>query len=329
MMSTGDPHTIEYHQQLDQLNSFLKDTEVPIEIGTQARAYLHSTRDLRKKHSYDELMMRLSPGLRGEIMLYLSKSTFGSVYYLSAIEPECLVQLAARLTRHGFPPRERMPSVELMILSRGIAARGGELLYSGMCWGSDIILSSRVLRDTRLITALTYVELQALSRESLYSVLDNYPESARVVQNAAVRMALKRTVVLLKAYADSQRLPGVGGAHDGEPASKKGSTSAAYSMLTAAFSDGAGPTSSGARDRGLDLGSIFRIITGSKLRDVDADGNLLERVEDSDVQQKRQGDAEERRAMRHDIEVLRDDVAGMRTSMHAMEQMLKRMSGAT
>jgi hypothetical protein len=43
-------------------------------------------------------------------------------------------------------------------------------------------------------------------------VLDAFPESARSVQNAAVRMALKRTVVLLKAYADAQR---VGVATDG------------------------------------------------------------------------------------------------------------------
>ena len=99
-----------------------------------------------------------------------------------------------------------MASTQLNILLRGISARGGDLIYSGQCWGSDIILTSRVLRDTRLITALTYVEVQILTREDLYEVLDSYPASSRIVQNAAVRMALKRTVVLLKAYADAQKL---------------------------------------------------------------------------------------------------------------------------
>jgi hypothetical protein len=89
------------------------------------------------------------------------------VWYLELCEPECLVQLASKLTRAGFPPRERMTSTTLNIISRGIAARGGDLLYSGSCWGSDIILTAPVLRDTRLITALTYVEVQVDSRPAL------------------------------------------------------------------------------------------------------------------------------------------------------------------
>ena len=44
---------------------------------------------------------------------------------------------------------------------RGIAACGGNLLYTGHIWGADMILSAIVLRDTRLITALTYVEVHA------------------------------------------------------------------------------------------------------------------------------------------------------------------------
>ena len=231
MFTMGDPHTTEYHQTMDELNGFLEDVNVPVEIGTQARAYLRATRELRKQLGYDELMLKLSPGLRGEIMLYQSKATFGKVWYLETCEPECLVQLASRLTRHGFPPRERMASVRLNIIMRGIAARGGELLYSGMCWGADMIVTAAVLRDTRMITALTYVEVQALSRRDLYEVLEDphFAVSAKTVQNAAVRMALKRTVVLLKAYADAQEATR---REDGEVDSKG---SAAYNMLTAAF----------------------------------------------------------------------------------------------
>ena len=47
-------------------------------------------------------------------------------------------------------------------------------------------------------------QVQELAREDLYDVLASFPESAKSVQNAAVRMALKRTVLLLKAYADAQ-----------------------------------------------------------------------------------------------------------------------------
>lgn len=304
MATTGDPHTIEYRQHMDSLNSFLAEARVPPEICFQARTYLRSTRELRKKLSYDELISTLSPGLRGEIMLYLSKSTFSHVWYLSSIEGECLVQLAARLTRHGFPPRERMASVELNILMRGIAARGGDLLYSGMCWGSDMILTSAVLRDTRPITALTYVEVQALSRNDLYTVLDMFPESAKMVQNAAVRMALKRTVILLKAHADTQK-------ETKAPEGLREGSSKAYQMLITAFEQ-----KESSNDSGLDLGAIFRIITGSRLRDLDDEGNLVEQVDMSSHQHKfALTEAEEKRALRRNVETLSSDVVSLKSTV--------------
>ena len=318
MFTMGDPHTTDYHQTMDELNSFLAEASVPSEMGVQARAYLRSTRELRKKLSYDELMVKLSPGLRGEIMLHLSKSTFARVWYLEVCEAECLVQLAARLTRHGFPPRERMKSTTLNIIMRGIAACGGELLYSGMCWGSDIILSAVVLRDTRLITALTYVEVQALSRDDLYEVLESFPESAKTVQNAAVRMALKRTVVLLKAYADAQavdhELDGSGG-------------SAAYSMLTAAFNPAEPTAGAPGAAPAADLGQIFRIITGAKLRDVDIDGNLVEQIESSPAGIAAMSEAEERRHLRNEVTCLREEMRDVHRKMDSVSRLLQQMAG--
>jgi hypothetical protein len=305
MATTGDPHTIEYRQHMDSLNSFLSETHVPEELGIQARTYLRATRDLRKKLGHDELISRLSPGLRGEIMLFLSKATFSHVWYFASLEADCLVQLAARLHRHGFPPRERIESIRLNILKRGIAARGGELIYSGMCWGIDMILASAVLRDTRPITALTYVEVQTLSREDLYDVLETYPDSAKVVQNAAVRVALKRTVILLKAHADSQHATA---AATSSAAELQEGSSRAYNMLTAAFASREAATSDV-----TDLGSIFRIITGSRLRDLDEDGNLIEQVESAPAARLGMPDSEEQ--LRRSVDTIGTEVLSLKASV--------------
>ena len=318
MLTAGDPHTIEYNYRMDQLNSFLAETGVPQQISVQARSYMRNTKELRRKSAYDDVVSHLSPGLRGEIMLYLSTTTFSHVYYLSGIEGDCLVQLAARLTRHGYPPRERMASIDLNIILRGIAARSGELLYGGMCWGVDCILTSGVLRDTRPTTALTYVEVQALSRANLFEVLESYPESAKMVQNAAVRMALKRTVILLKAYADSQH---VKASKESEGPGLAPNSSAAYNMLTAAFQ----PRESAAVE--MDLGQIFRIITGSRLRDLDENGNLVEQVEASPTSKFAMSDAEEKRAMRRQVDGLAMDVQSMRTSLKEVERMCRELTG--
>ena len=160
--------------------------------------------------------------------------------------------------------------------------------------------------------------MQALSRANLFEVLESYPESAKMVQNAAVRMALKRTVILLKAYADSQH---VKASKESEGPGLAPNSSAAYNMLTAAFQ----PRESAAVE--MDLGQIFRIITGSRLRDLDENGNLVEQVEASPTSKFAMSDAEEKRAMRRQVDGLAMDVQSMRTSLKEVERMCRELTG--
>ena len=219
-----------------------------------------------------------------------------------------------------------MPSTELNILSRGIAARGGDLLYGGMSWGTDIILNAVVLRDNRPITALTYVEVQSLSRENLYDVLRSYPESARVVQNAAVRMALKRTVVLLKAYADSQAALAAETAAASAPSATN--TSAAYTMLTAAFSGDQSRDVPDGMGAGMSLGSIFRIITGEKLRDVDEEGHIIEKVANAPSAEQEAAHAravEDSAMLKQSMARMQNELDSIQSGMKGMESMLKQL----
>ena len=56
------------------------------------------------------------------------------------------------------------------------------------------------------VYVLADVEVDTLSRDDLYDVIDEVPSAAKAVRDAAVRVALKRTVKLLKAYADKAAL---------------------------------------------------------------------------------------------------------------------------
>ena len=121
-------------------------------------------------------------------------------------------------------------------------------------------------------------------------------------------------------YADAQKLERQ---LDGTDPSEEGSR--AYTMLTAAFS----PAETGhSKD---DLGQIFRIITGHKLRDVDPDGNLIEQLgEGGSPDQVRTSQAfaraeTERRDMRSEIDLLRGDVGGLKGSLAGVEAMLKQL----
>ena len=55
--------------------------------------------------SYADLLDRLSPTLRGEVVLQMSKKTLETVWYLRSCEPAFLVELAVLMQREGAPPR--------------------------------------------------------------------------------------------------------------------------------------------------------------------------------------------------------------------------------
>ena len=67
-----------------------------------------------------------------------------NVWYLAEIKDvNCLVRLAMTLSRTAFPARERIAaSNTLKIVTKGIVAKGGDLLYAFNfdSWGEDITL---------------------------------------------------------------------------------------------------------------------------------------------------------------------------------------------
>lgn len=127
-LATGDPHTNAFKQNMDSLNYFLEDMQMPPELRIRAREYLRNGRDLIKKLSYNELVAGLSPDLRADIVLHMSAKTLEQVWYLRELEQAVRVELAMRLHREGFPPREKVSSVNLNILVRGVAAKAGNIL---------------------------------------------------------------------------------------------------------------------------------------------------------------------------------------------------------
>jgi len=55
---------------------------------------------------------------------------------------------------------------KLIVITHGMASRGGVFLAQGDCFG-DIITTSSVLRDTTQAKALSYCEVACISRADL------------------------------------------------------------------------------------------------------------------------------------------------------------------
>jgi hypothetical protein len=108
--------------------------------------------------------------------------------------------LAEKLIPECFERGERLvhPSPTLNLITRGTVVRGGKPVQH--YWGEDLIVSSSALRDNRRVMALTYVELATITRGDIFETLADFPESAKTIHVAAMKIAMSRAVQLISRF---------------------------------------------------------------------------------------------------------------------------------
>ena len=269
IVATGDPHTTEFKQKMDELNYFMLDMNISQPMRVRAREYFRNTRDLRKKLSYADLLDRLSPTLRGEVVLQMSKKTLETVWYLRSCEPAFLVELAVMMEREGYAPREKIPSTNLCIVMRGVAAKAGNILTVSDHWGEDMIVSSMALRDMRHASALTYVEVGTIAREDLEEVLERFPVSERAIRQSAMKIAMQRAIVVISEFVRLQQAKAAGGTDSGRE-KLAGAVNVASALPGGVDGD---PN---------DASVILNMITGGKMKEIDSAGLVIEGEDDDE-----------------------------------------------
>jgi len=111
--------------------------------------------------------------------------------------------LARKMHNYGYEPGEVIEQDEkVCFVMRGTAVRNGRPYVRGTYWGEDIIVSSKVLRDRRRSSALTYCQVVCLSGQDLREVLKIFPVDARALRIAALIMCLARAPQLIARYID-------------------------------------------------------------------------------------------------------------------------------
>ena len=73
VLTTADPAVLEFRHNMDSLNYFLKDMNIPSDLRVRAREYLRNKRELYKTASYNEFLQNvLSPTLRIDVVAKMS-----------------------------------------------------------------------------------------------------------------------------------------------------------------------------------------------------------------------------------------------------------------
>mmetsp|Transcript_24048 Transcript_24048/g.74145 ORF Transcript_24048/g.74145 Transcript_24048/m.74145 type:complete len:418 (+) Transcript_24048:247-1500(+) len=185
--ATLDIKKIEHQQLYDQINNMLVDMTIARPTAARVRSYLFQTEDTERRDGYSQLVETLSPELQGLMCDEISAKTLGKISYFSSRSNKFRFAVYKNLTRQLYVPQELVEDeVRLVIIAnQGVVGSDGRIFTSGMAMNKDFFLYNEELREagTKSFRALNYVELEALSREDLFHLVQDFP-TERVYINA-------------------------------------------------------------------------------------------------------------------------------------------------
>ncbi|RHY19498.1 hypothetical protein DYB32_010220, partial [Aphanomyces invadans] len=203
ILNSMDASTTEFHQTIDTLNEYCHHNQLPGELSARLREYFHSSRTLLRERQHHNLLLTMSPGLRGEVALYNNQWIAKIDFFNCSNEFErnqFITAVALLLRRECFPPnefviREGEFNTKMYLVQRGLATKGKVMYSGGTFFGEDIILT---LRQRKIaVRAFSYLHVQALSKfeleELIYSGL--YPEIQRSIRRQVLKTAFKNNFV--------------------------------------------------------------------------------------------------------------------------------------
>ena len=218
-----------FRQRLDAMNYMMRDQKIPTGVRRQVRDYIRKSKALVKRQSYRQLIDdSLSLSLRQKMQHFVSAGTLQHVWWLQGCEPDFIKELSEFTNRESFAHGELITCIDPdqheerhCILLVGVASRGGSLLTKGSSFG-DIVISSPILRDTRPARAIGYVEIESVPISGLHHLMPRYPNTARVLREASIRLATQRALVLMSMHV-SGRARSKGAVSNGDLVPKDGS----------------------------------------------------------------------------------------------------------
>ncbi|CAD7939704.1 unnamed protein product [Amoebophrya sp. A25] len=194
-----NPVRVEFEQAMDQLNSMMKENDVPPALQRKLRENMREAQNLHRLLRSRELSKDMAPSIKCELIMHTSSQWIKDVSFLRGCSPQFMMELVDGFDVLMFARKEKinMPYVRLCVVERGAVGRAGKVLVPGSVWGEDVILADRRLQQVAHTTALTFVQLLSLGKEQLDSILRGYPRERRQIRKIACKLALRRAAVLV------------------------------------------------------------------------------------------------------------------------------------
>ena len=197
VVSNLNPERTEFRQTMDELNGFMYEERLPIELQRRLREYFHQTLHLRKTAKQSALMETMSPSLQAEVSWRVNRKWLDRIWFLRGAPFPFLLRLSKRIRPLVLAPSEPAPPGQLYIINRGLALYGGRVLGAGKVWGEDTcILTSHALHSIFVARAMTFLECYCIDRTDIEAVVVAFPEFAEVLRHRACRLATRRAFII-------------------------------------------------------------------------------------------------------------------------------------
>ena len=191
-----NPESDAFRHDMSELNRMMKRDELPNSMRIRLRQYFHKTQHIRASKKRSQLLHIMSPTLRSEVSWEINKEWLSRVWFLQECSNGFLVQLSLKIEPIVFAPGEIAPIGPLYVVNRGLALYGGKVLGRGASWGEDVILSNAHLQRALCALAMNFLDAFRLSRDDLEDTQRSFPSEAQRIRKMAIRLALRRAVVL-------------------------------------------------------------------------------------------------------------------------------------
>jgi len=209
IVANFSPHTLQFHQTLDDLNYFMKINHLPMELRFRLREYFHQTKHMQLAQSQTSLLSMMSPMLQAQVSFLCHAGILSRVKLFAQAEPDFLIQLSLHLSATVYAPGELVPKGSLYIIHRGSALYGVRILGSGRVWGEDVLISRASLRAPFCARAMSYLEVYKVGREELLNIAKGFPDTYKAMRTFAVWLALRREIVRIAQVEINKRNRGM------------------------------------------------------------------------------------------------------------------------
>lgn len=214
-----------FRKKMDNLNFMMQERSLSTSLRMRLRSYFISNKSSVKHLTQKQLLHGMSPSLQGEVSMALNGDWLRKVSFLNGFLQEaaeamsnlhcadyegyraCVSDVARTLDTSSYAQGEIFGEVHVLyILYKGLVGMNSRVLKQGSVWGEDFVLSDSSVVKKPMSTALTYVEVIFLTRESFMEVVLQHrmscPALSLRTRQFCVRVAVRRGIL---SYAMKKR----------------------------------------------------------------------------------------------------------------------------